>query len=256
VLKTAKLRGVYSQGLALPIQIGDTKYVTQEQMDAPASTLAEVFEVIKYEPPLPTGMNAKGPFPTHLGRKTDAERVQNLTDEWDKIQAGTWTATEKIDGTSVSVFMDSEGEIHVCSRNWELEEGNDLYWRTVKASGILDHLSVDMSIRGEIFGEGVQGNPLGMKGTHLAVFDYTDVGLSLPRKNWPEFELVAPVLDLELPATIEEAVEQVNGMKSAISPERQAEGVVWWGASFDHYFDRIRTNFKAINNKYLLKHGG
>ena len=254
VLKTAKLRGVYSQGLALPVQVGDTKYVTEEQMNAPAYTLAEAFEVIKYEPPLPTGMNVVGPFPTHLGEKTDAERVQNLIDDWPEIVAHqVWVATEKIDGTSVSVFMDDDGEVHVCSRNWELEEGNDLYWRTVKDSGVLEHLAVGMSVRAEIFGEGIQGNPLGMKGTHLAVFNYTDTGFTLPRALWPEFELVAPVLDLELPETIEEAVEQVNGLKSAINPDRQAEGVVWWcdGGAVGRY-----DKFKAINNKYLLKHGG
>lgn len=94
-LKTMKLRGVVSQGLILPISdFGLTEDSTQEQVD-------EVFKklgVFKYEPPLPAGGAQIGSFPAEA-RKTDSERVQNLTDEFlQSLNADDWFASEKIDG--------------------------------------------------------------------------------------------------------------------------------------------------------------
>ena len=252
VLKTAKLRGVYSQGLALPAS--DFTDELAVSVLAGDSDLAEELGVFKYEPPLPTNMDVVGGFPTHLGSKTDAERVQNLSEEFADLKSGDfthWYATEKIDGTSLSVFMDADSGIHVCSRNWELAEGENLYWRA--ARDLIPHLEPTMAIRAEIFGEGIQGNPLGISGTRAAVFDVTHGVLTVPRSAWPEFEQVAPIYtDLVFPETVEEAIEQVNGIKSLVSPGRLAEGVVWWAEGYA----LERRNFKAISNKYLLKHDG
>ena len=60
--------------------------------------------------------------------------------------------------------------------------------------------------------------------------------------------------DLVLPSTVDQAVEQVDGLKSLVNPDVQAEGVVWWNRN-DVIYPELgdRSNFKAINNKFLLK---
>ena len=60
--------------------------------------------------------------------------------------------------------------------------------------------------------------------------------------------------DLSFPKTVEEAVAQVYGLKSLINPNVQAEGIVWWNKEHELFKELdFRPNFKAINNKYLLK---
>ncbi|MFT4286084.1 hypothetical protein [Nocardioides sp.] len=82
VLKTARLRGVYSQGIVFPFS--DFPELAEA---ADGESLDARIAVTKWEPPAPPGMAAIGPFPAFL-QKTDAERVQNLDDNtWAVIQA-------------------------------------------------------------------------------------------------------------------------------------------------------------------------
>jgi RNA ligase (TIGR02306 family) len=256
VLKTARMRGVYSQGLALPIAL------FPEVAAAPADDdLASVLNIEKYEPPIPASMGAEvvGAFPAVLARKTDAERAQNLGDVWPLlVAAGPWVATEKLDGTSVTVIND-DGTIRVCGRNWELVDGPNLYWRIVRAAGVLDHLAPGEVVQAEIYGEGVQANPLKVRGTHLGVFGFFRGRANVPLAQWPEWlaSYAVPRYDeLTLAATVEEAVAEIDGIASKVNPTRGAEGVVWARESGEPMNELDgRASFKVISNKYLLKHG-
>jgi RNA ligase (TIGR02306 family) len=254
VIRTAKLRGVVSQGLmVLPQDLFPyDEPILVEGKDL-TSLMEDQFGVTKWEAPLPGqagGTTPKGNFPNELVRKTDSERVQNLGRHWDDVQEYKWIASEKIDGTSVTFVNTIDGLI-VCSRNWMLNDGENLYWNMAREYELADLMPIGTYVQGEIYGEGIQKNRLGVKGVHLGVFasgyvhgkDGDWVDLSLP---W------VPVYDLVLPATIDEAVEQANGIKSKISKDRLAEGIVWWTTSpIIGLGDR--PNFKAISNNYLLK---
>lgn len=261
-LKTAKLRGVVSQGLALPV----TSFAHRPLDLQPTETgeiwgcdVTDQLGITKYEPAIPAELKGavNGDFPTHLVMKTDSERVQNLGRQWDRIKQSVWYALEKIDGTSLTVINDA-GNIRVCGRNWEQKLDNGTAY--VEAALRFAHLlQEDEFVQGELYGEGIQKNPLGLKGTHVALFAYGRVreGTFHPL-YWPDWarEMMAPCYtNLDLPDTIAEAVAQVDGIKSLVSPERLAEGVVW------HLHDNGtlrgplgRPNFKAISNKYILKH--
>ncbi len=69
-LKTAKLRGVLSQGLALPVTIlgGEVPPV--------GTDVRERLGVVKYEPVLPDDREVAGPFPASVP-KTDEIRLQS-----------------------------------------------------------------------------------------------------------------------------------------------------------------------------------
>lgn len=259
ILRTAKLRGQVSQGLILPLGFGLTEDSTPEEV-------SETFEnlgVFKYEPPLPGGSTQVGSFPTKVARKTDSERVQNLTDEFlQSLDPTEWVATEKIDGTSAT-FWKLDGELHAAGRNWELSlEGGHSHAVIARQYNLAELIPEGGVIQGEIFGEGIQGNPLKINGIRLLVFSH---GFAVPTEHSEEVdrfekwvgENQAPRVPFTFPKTVEEAVEQVDGLKSLVNPQVLTEGVVWWninGKTYEELGDR--PNFKEISARFLMKHGG
>lgn len=236
VLRTIRLRGQISQGLILP-----------------AEQFPELPEIEKWEPPLPNGSGEiVGGFPLKWAPKTDSERIQNLGKNLDQILEGNWFATEKIDGSSTTFVNTDEGVI-VASRNWIVGE-NDFRYRILNDLNLLEGLPVGWAVQGEVFGEGIQNNPLRIKGQSFKAFSLYDNGKFVPYGQWPE-NLVkhrVPTLDLEMPTTIEGFVSQVYKKKSTINPQRNAEGVVWHGDR-TYMFLGNRSTFKAINNDYLAR---
>jgi RNA ligase (TIGR02306 family) len=256
VLKTARLRGVYSQGLVLPIEQFPELLAAEPDAD-----LAGLLGVKKYEPPLPPGLGGEmvGAFPTSLARKTDAERAQNLVAIWPLLlAAGPWIATEKLDGTSLTVVNDG-GELRVCGRNWELRDGPNVYWDAVRSTGMESHLQPGEVVQAEVYGEGIQANPLRVRGRHVGVFGFFRGLDAVPRNDWPEWveALAAPVYaDLVLPDTVDAALAQVDGLASVVNPQRRSEGVVWARPSGRGLQElEWRSTFKVISNAYLVKQG-
>jgi RNA ligase (TIGR02306 family) len=274
VLKTARLRGVYSQGLALPLAdfpevISVIKHTEMYAGDVKDYDLANLLGIFKYEPPLPANLNAIGLFPSHLLRKTDSERVQNLTAEYaDIVAAGPWIATEKVDGTSLTVLRDADGTLRVAQRNYELappEENQtpNLYWAAVLNNDLGSMLAPNTAIQAEIAGPGIQGNPLGLPSVKVVIFSYLVGGEPQPRSEWPtpvsEDAFFAPVYDIDLPDTVAGSIEQVEKIRSLVAAQfkqdKGAEGVVWHrenGQPLDSLVGR--SNFKSLSNKYLTKH--
>jgi RNA ligase (TIGR02306 family) len=242
VLKTVRLRGQYSQGLIKPVS------------EFPEG----IPDIVKFDPPLPAGLegSVEGQFLYQFAPKTDAERIQNLGRVLPEILRHEWIATEKIDGTSTT-FVNDQGILRACSRNWEISRPSARFDLADKLN-ILEHLPVDFALQGEYYGENIQGNPLKIKGTDFKAFNLykkTENGPEwVPYPEWPEGlrAIRVPMLDLSLPNTIDEIVEQADGLMSQIAPQRRAEGIVWQGGKgFD--FLGNRGGFKAISNAYLAK---
>lgn len=236
VLRSVKLRGQLSQGLILPTDL-----------------FTELPEIQKWEPPLPVGSgDVVGVFPLSWFPKTDSERIQNLGKYMDEIRQDFWQATEKIDGSSTSVVNTGERTI-IASRNWEVSQ-EDFRFRVLNDLGILDLLEPGEGLQGEVFGENIQNNPLAIKGQDFKAFSYYKEGEFVPYDEWPSkfLKFRVPMLDLDLPDTVDEIVEQANKLKSVINPQKNAEGIVWHGSN-THTFLGNRSTFKAINNQYLLK---
>lgn len=96
-LKTKKMRGVVSQGIAFPVSIlGAANFAVGDDV-------TDLLGVVKYEPPAPKDVSIKGEFPWFV-IKTDAERVQNLVEELQIHQNRAAYVTEKLDGSSITIF--------------------------------------------------------------------------------------------------------------------------------------------------------
>lgn len=270
-----------------------------EIMEKKGGDFSEYFGVFKYEPPVPACLRGTVKNWPQWITHTDEERVQNLDKETLAEvlkERKNFIPTEKIDGTSCTIYSriyrgqyeKPYGDSGVCSRNWGLEEDdNNTYWKIAKTPLIkryegaelqtpLEYLSelcmeaarstspneTSYVLQGEIFGEGIQGNPLHIKGQQIRFFNLFEEGRQIMHEELQERfpELLpywVPILDLELPDTIEKIIEQPDGIKSSVpgADPVQIEGIVWRHKLYSEIGD-IRGSFKCISNKYLLKHDG
>jgi RNA ligase (TIGR02306 family) len=275
VLKTARLRGQYSQGLA--IDIAQFPELANEPAGFDAT---ELLDIVKWDPPIPAELlgSVRGMRPTWIS-KTGAERLQNRAEQLGSD--GAWVATEKIDGESMTVWWTKAGptvgwsDHGVCTRGVDLDitRGAPMA-RKADELGLYDVLDAlgrlldadRIALSGEFYGEGVKKNPLRVAGQHFAIFRATVDGRDIPiftssgiplysddrgRCSLTELapglaKLLVPVHDLTFPSTVDEGLAQVEGIESLVAPGRRAEGIVWRN-------DVTGEVLKAINNKYLLK---
>jgi RNA ligase (TIGR02306 family) len=220
--------------------------------------VSEALGVIKYEPPIPAELSGvmKGSFPNFIP-KTDEERIQNLTEFYDNFKKSIFYVTEKLDGSSATYYFNN-GEFGVCSRNLDLleSEGNT-FWKVGRQLQLEEKMRErgwNISLQGELIGEGIQGNPYKLKGQHVYFFNaynideqkYFTYGETITIINDFFLEMV-PVLSSEyqLPETTAELLLLSEG-KSSLNPNVEREGIV--------IRNHQRTiSFKVISNKFLLK---
>lgn len=268
-LRTVKLRGQISQGLVLPISI-----ITNDSPEngfgfhvpvviAEGEDVSEALGVQKWEPPQEFfAANTKGNFPSFI-RKTDQERIQNIGREIEKRKlSGTkYEVTEKLDGSSMTVFI-KNGVVGVCSRNLELkEDDNNTFWATAKSCGLPENLKkfteklgFDIAVQGELIGPGIQGNKYQLDKHEFHVYDVFNIDTQeylLPEDSFG----IALSLSLDYVPTIylnqennkstEELLLLAEG-KSALNNKTEREGLVFKDMNSDF-------SFKVISNKWLLK---
>jgi RNA ligase (TIGR02306 family) len=212
---------------------------------------------VKYEPPIPAELagKVKGVFPSFL-RKTDEERIQNLSGEIENWKDKTFYVTEKLDGSSATFYY-KDGEFGVCSRNLELlETEENTFWkfaRQVDLENKMRDFDINISLQGELIREGIQGNPYKIKGQTVKFFNLFDIDLQ-EYHNLSMFEGICnrfgvemvPILskNFNLPKSVEDILKYSED-KSVLNPNFDREGVVI------RSLDR-KISFKAISNKFLL----
>lgn len=260
-LRTKKLKGVISQGLLLPLETL-TNFPSDQWFDTSSfegSDVSSLLGIIKWDPPAEfQSPDAKGLFPSFIP-KTDQERIQNLSKDFQKWkEEGTiWEVTEKLDGSSMTVFY-KDGEVGVCSRNLELKEDeNNTFWKSAKSSGaypVLKNKGLNIALQGELVGPGIQGNKYGLTDHVYFIYDIFDIDKQeyfLPEERQSfckdTFLNHVPVLNSSLFPTdsIEEVLKMAEGKSTEGScPER--EGLVFKSMT-------NQDSFKAISNKWLCK---
>ena len=263
-LRTIKLRGQLSQGLLMPIGIlmdvlslGDFIRLTEGE------EVSEELNIQKWEAPISAQLAgiSKGSFPSFI-RKTDQERIQNLKREYAEWQEEglVWEMTEKLDGSSMTVFVNEE-ESGVCSRNLNLKESEEnAFWKVAIRENLIDKIKStgkNIALQGELVGPGIQGNNYNLSDIDFYLFDIYDIDKQeyyTPEQRWMLVLQLglkhAPILSHELNFkenewTIEKVLINAE-FKSYLNKQTEAEGVVFKSLDGKH-------SFKAISNKFLLK---
>lgn len=272
-LRTVKLRGQISQGLLLPVYndfTGTYLMIYNDECGEYSLTVAEGDDVTealgiqKYEAPVPAQLagTVRGNFPGFIS-KTDQERIQNLTAElreWQDNPQFTWEVTEKLDGSSMTVYVRDE-DAGVCSRNLDLkQDAANTFWRVALAEdliGKIRSIGRNLALQGELIGEGIQGNRYKIVGQTFRLFDIFDIDRGDYLKPQERREIAAALDIKHVPVIATELViaEYVQGLltmaegKSVLNSAAEREGLVFKCNTFGG------PSFKAISNKFLLKGG-
>jgi RNA ligase (TIGR02306 family) len=262
-IKTMKMRGELSQGLSLPLRDFPECQALPEGTD-----VTDLLKVQKYEKPIPSHLQGRirGNFPSYI-RKTDQERVQNLTKRLQKHADERFEVSLKLDGSSCTIYKNYEGIVGVCSRNLDLkepEEGEEqnTFWKVARTSNVLklvEDFNKPVAFQGELMGPGVQHNRENLDDHYLYIFDIWDIeGQRYLRPDErrsfmdtvPSIKHV-PIIyhDVVLKNLLHSERIYDDILKLAERPSINhpiAEGIVF--KSLDSDF-----TFKAINNQFLLK---
>jgi len=261
-LRTVKLRGTVSQGLLLSRMVALDK--TGEI--AVGMDVSQLLNIQKWEAPVPAQLagQVRGMFPSFIP-KTDQERIQNLASELKEwaVSADTWNITEKLDGSSMTVYIVGD-DVGVCSRNLDLkEDAANSFWRVAKAEGLIEILrhahaefGVNIALQGELIGEGIQGNHYRITGQTFRLFDVYDIDA---QRYWTLEEKMmfcdryrvnhVPIVHRQftLSMTMDELLKFAE-VRSGVNPAALQEGYV-----FVNNRDPS-ASFKVISNEWLIKH--
>lgn len=288
-LRTVKLRGQISQGLALPLEMFPEIDANSEE------DLSSYLNVIKYERPEPKAANVAGQFPEWI-KKTDEERIQNVYEKYkEKYQHLEFVPTLKLDGSSITMayippklvekfgstweegtqpkaLVDEHGgQFIVCSRNLQLKyDSESHFWKGFFNSDwqgfmkwVAEKFDVDhpVVVQGELMGPGIQGNREKLADFKVFAFnmfnplikDYTPFGMftDLIFQYFGHYDNIVPV---GYPYKVLQHLTLKEILtraegRSINHPVR--EGIVW--KSVDNYHPTV--SFKAISNQFLLKGG-
>lgn len=272
-LKTIRLRGQVSQGLCLPMSILQNKKYPNDARETPVYDFKEgvdvtaLLGVVKYEPAIPACLTGEviGMFPSYIP-KTDEIRLQAVPGVLERHKAKKFYVTEKLDGTSMTVFI-KDDVLHVCSRSLDLKESEkNTYWQVVRKLGLekkLRALGKPYALQGEVVGDNIQNNRLKINGHTCYFFNVYDfeAGKFL---GFADFMAVINSLDVPVVPLLDDnftLLDSVDAMvtyatrKSVIAPETEVEGVVV--RSIEEAVDEElgRLSFKVINPEFLLKYG-
>jgi RNA ligase (TIGR02306 family) len=282
-IRTRRFRKTISQGLVLPLSVLDGLKHESDTRDSPAYAFKEgddvtsLLGVTLYQPPIPACLSGKikGAFPGFLV-KTDQTRVQVLANVLARHEGLPCVISEKIDGSSMTAYF-NYGEFGVCSRNLELYETEDnSFWkmaRKYKIEEMLRAYGKNIAIQGEVYGEGINGNPLKIKGQDFAVFDIFDID-KFKYLSWHEYMLTLFNLANEGEAYLNSVpiiseshllvgdpavyIEMAKG-NSEINPNCKREGIVIrlraeaMDMEMSKSFGNGRVTFKSVSAEYILQ---
>ena len=209
-IRVVKLRGAVSQGLVVDVPVLDLGGGIK-MLPAVGYDCLSYFGIEEYQPVLHGAYtsipsNAKGNRPEWI-HKTDEETFQNVNRIIEKYKNEEFIATTKMDGSSESVFYDSErtgDEFGVTSRKLERKEfdekGNDdMFWKVVKKTDLHRKIKeiaqeygyIKLAYQGELCGPGVNSNHAGL--TDLELFNFYFCGVKYGFQGYLDLDTVLEI---------------------------------------------------------------
>ena len=289
-IKTMKMKGVLSQGLALPLSMFPEVSTNDDDV-------TNRLNVIKFDLEQFYGANTAGPrerkygsFPTFIP-KTDQPRIQNMTHMFLTHKATTFEETLKLDGSSMTCykipnkptlfqrvlsFFGKQLPTHkfgVCSRNVDLKPSDNKvqtfdnfgkksvyaqsdFWATAIKMDIENKLPIGYAIQGELIGPQIQANHEKVSSLDYFVFDVYDINKKQYLTPEARREFCKQYNIQHVPVTNESATPlqmSLEELLAHVDTESMNPGTVSEGRVYKSN-SYPTMSFKVINNKYLLKH--
>lgn len=259
-IKTKKIRGVYSQGLVLPLS-------AFEGLD-----IGNLIDVKKYHKPGSEEIvqySGVKEFPTHLVSKTDEANVKSNIQVFKEMLNKTVYLTMKMDGSSMTVICTND-TFTVCSRNFELTNKDHMMWKKaidLDLENKIRQLGRQLALQMEFCGYKINGNPLSLTDHEVYVFNVKDLDTN-KYLGWYDIEKICtelgiktvPLLDI-LKLTSEHKLCTIEGLQEYANTLKydgyarlngiDAEGVVIRPLEYE-YSPRLGRilSLKMINQKY------
>lgn len=270
-IKTIKLRGQVSQGICFPLSIVPKSGVIEDGLVRTSleegDDVTDVLGVIKWEPQLPVHLtkSVHGLLPQYFPR-TDETRIQSVPDVLKRNAGVQCYVTEKVDGTSLSIWKKGE-EFGVGSRHYNLkdEEGNK-YWEVIKKLQVFESLNSNhidnIALQGELLGPGIQKNKYQLKDYIVRWFNAYSIE-SQKYYSMTHFFNLLDMLNLEsvpivgnivLGALDVDGLVELSKGKSQLISTVNREGIVVRPYDETQDEDLGRLSFKVINPDFLLKY--
>ncbi len=263
-VRTLRLRGVLSQGLALPVAILGEGVTAAELEALRGSDLRERLGVTKFEQVLPDSREMAGPFPS-LVPKTDEIRLQSALGVLDEMAGRDFYVATKLDGSSATYFQGPDG-FTACSRNWALKPGGNAVWRAAERYRLAEVLPPYLAVQGELCGPGIQKNRLGLseldlfifsaydaqRGAFLGYHELVETCQRLGLKMVPVEQVVVGDEAKRYPHSLEGWLVAAGGLYAGT--KNRKEGIVV--RPLEEQRSEVlggRMSFKVISNEFLLK---
>lgn len=290
-LKSIKLRGVLSQGLALPLSMFPEITTTKLDFD-----YSSQLNVIKYDneqqeysqrPGLKAG-KARGSFPSQIP-KTDQPRIQNLVTYFSTMTDEEFEETLKLDGSSMTCykivyiptrwekfksffgFKYQDNHFGVCSRNLELKRTANAtqtfdnqgkisvydqsdFWATAIKYDLESKLPVGYAIQGELIGPKIQANHEKVSELEFYCFDVFNIntGSYLLPQDRREFCALHNIPHVPVISTHSTPLQLgLEDLLKHVEGQSMNPGTISEGRVYKHVSKPI--TFKAISNLYLLR---
>ena len=290
-LKTIKMRGVISQGLALPYdlftQSPDVAFIEGEDW-------TEHLGVVKYDIDLVKGVQGSSPktgdqagrFPSFIP-KTDEERIQNLPHYFSQYKDMLWEETLKLDGSSCTMYsvegkstwiqkalmwlgfdINVKSKFGVCSRNIDLKDPSEgvpigqrktsNFWAAAVKYNIAKTLPTGYAVQGELIAPNIQSNHEKVDDVEFHVFNIYDIRSK--RNLTPEERMLMEPYMGQAPhiKVINKAVKiftecpTLEDLLARVDTASINPGTISEGRVYKSTTVH-GLSFKVINNKYLLK---
>jgi len=274
-VKTLKMRGVLSQGLALPLSILGKPgmfrtlfyKITKLSPWKVGDDVTKTLKIKKHDPTVRGHGFDSGsflaPFPPFIP-KTDEIRLQSALGLLSELKGHPFYISVKCDGTS-GTFYKLNNELFCCSRNRIVKPGDNVYWEIARKYNLEKKLPEGIAIQGEICSPGIQKNRLSLKEPELFVFDVLRIK-GVEYFDLPQMQLFCQEHGLETvpiervvasPDNFDYSLENWIDLAKGKYPNgiNRREGIVVRPVTKvrSQVLRGGRVSFKVINNDYLLK---
>lgn len=272
-VRTVKLRGVFSEGIALKLQEINVHYPEINESTT-NENLANILGVVHHEPPVERGNNVRSCTLPYGLCKTDQINVQDMLP--DDIYEKSYYITRKKDGSSctVTLTIDELGvvDVHVTSRRFDLklDQSNNFIdgtkpfvQRLLNAVSAKDTTILNLTpgivnvFRGEVCGIGINDSKVNKDAkAPLEYFLYEAFTCDIHGDNVKHYNIFKDDTFKKY-CNVVPVVEVTNFLNENIvesylnAPAEEGEGVVFW--EFDNSENITGFSFKIRSKDYDSK---
>jgi RNA ligase (TIGR02306 family) len=267
-VKSMRLKGTLSQGLALPVSSLNLNISYLQEGDDVTKQLG----VTKYDPYEASGPSArlggkvKGMLPVFI-RKTDEYRLQSYPKLFNEFEGLNIYQTIKLDGSSMTVYYNKNipFPFGVCSRNLNLDKDEtNAFWKVALNYDLeekLADLNESVILQLELCGPGVQKNPLGLKELDAFAFNvfFLDKGVYGGKEDLIRITKLLGVKTVPIEDeyvfnhTLDDFLKKAEGLYEGTKNPREGIVIRPIEARYSAVLGYSLLSAKILNNEYLLK---